>query len=122
MSKYKTRSNERHIGPGWESLIDKTLEKLYEHGWKGDSADIRVRERFGTLRIELFNGRPVSNGPFDTVVREAELQSTRICKSCGEAGEMKILHTPSVVHVMCNDCYDLYVVFGVSDDHENTGI
>lgn len=71
-------------GPGWFSLVEKTLIKLARIAREDGLNRLRVRqvkEKFGGLRIYL----SCSNDRVDAVVAAAQLQSLKTCDLCGGA-------------------------------------
>lgn len=66
-------------GPGWDKLIDETLDKIFEID---PTIEIfQIKEKFGGLRIYLntLDYRP----EFDEVIDAADLIAQKTCLLCG---------------------------------------
>lgn len=71
------------IGKGWHGIVQPLLDYCEKHNIEV----MQVKEKFGTLR---FYSRPwQSDGPFETMVSEAESRSERTCEWCGAEGKRR---------------------------------
>ena len=72
---------QKHVGPGWSSLLADLISDLDKLGW--DGRIIQVKEKFGGLRF--YTGGQNSSES-QKRIREAEELSYKVCEMCGKPG------------------------------------
>lgn len=73
----------KSVYPGWENLICSMLEDLFQLGWDGRL--LQIKEKFGALRVYLDKSNDVLNAR----VLQAESESYKSCRDCGEPGKLR---------------------------------
>ena len=76
------------VGPGWVPLVERTILRLREIGWRGEIR--QIKEKWGTLRIYVDHDLEATSEEIrrqaDRIIAEAERESGAICEVCGQPG------------------------------------
>ena len=72
-------------GDGWYSLLDNLLSKIQELNIPEEFYVEQIKEKFGTLRFYV----SYTDDNINTLIREAEFESEKICAICGKEGSIK---------------------------------
>ena len=70
------------VGDGWLPLLDTLVSDLRALGWQGKVG--QIKEKFGGLRFYAEG----TNGKMRDRILLAEQQSTKICDTCGQPGQI----------------------------------
>lgn len=87
-------------GDGWFDIIDGLCHQITELVRSGKSASVvavQVKEKYGTLRFNVF----AANDEVLELIDEAEAKSERTCESCGQPG---LLIPEGWYRVRCDAC------------------
>lgn len=84
------------VYPGWEKLIRKMFEQLFDIGW--DGRVLQIKEKFGLLRVYLSAPKYIPIGSEEIVKRAVDESSTTCCE-CGRPGELDVVYRK----VLCSE-------------------
>jgi hypothetical protein len=71
------------VGKGWAPLVNRVFDKL--ESIKGTVKIVQVKEKYAGLRVYT----DYSNKELDTVIREVERESFKMCEECGNPGKIR---------------------------------
>jgi hypothetical protein len=89
------------VGEGWKDLLWKMCEKIKnELGEQSNFKFEQIKEKFGILRV-------YSSGTTDKIheiIREAELESSKICENCGTREKVSTETKHFWIKTLCENC------------------
>ena len=94
------------VGPGWVSLVDRTMKKLSNMaGPENPILIFQVKEKFGVLTIyaSFKTENKVLQPSLDKIIREAREESQTICEYCGKPGFLRDSSKGPLLTV-CDEC------------------
>jgi hypothetical protein len=87
-------------GPGWQSLINSTVQKITEIDSKVRIT--QIKEKFGTLVVKATIGDAGKFSQVQDIIKEAELKSSETCEGCGSKATVEKMN--NVYMCICAKC------------------